>query len=252
MTCRLGPRCWLAPCVLLLSWPVAQAENWPQWRGPTGDCVSTEKGLPVEWDATKNVAWRVPLPGMGGSTPVVWGDRVFLTSEDGADLVLMCLTTQGKPLWKTKLGTGKQRFRADEGNQASPSPSTDGTHVWAFFGTGDCACCDFDGKVVWKFNAQERYGNFDILHGMHVTPLLHGDRLYLSLLHSAGAWVIALDKATGKEEWKVNRPTDGVFEGTHSYASPVLWRTGQNVQLVVHGCDYTTGHRLSDGVEVWR
>ena len=252
MTRRTPARCWLAACALLLGLSAARAENWPQWRGPTGDCVSTEKNLPAEWDATKNVAWKVPLPGMGGSTPVVWGDRIFLTSEDGADLVLLCLNTQGKQLWKTKLGTGKQRFRADEGNQASPSPSTDGTHVWAFFGTGDFACCDFAGKVVWKFNAQERYGNFDILHGMHVTPLLHGDRLYLSLLHAAGAWVVALDKATGKEVWKVDRPTDGVFEGTHSYASPVLWGTGQDACLVVHGCDYTTGHRLTTGREIWR
>jgi outer membrane protein assembly factor BamB len=189
---------------------------------------------------------------MGGSTPVVWGDRIFVTSEDGEDLVLLCLSTEGKQMWKTKIGGGKKRFRADEGNQASPSPSTDGQHVYAFFGTGDFACCDFQGRVVWKFNAAERYGKFDILHGMHVTPLLDGDRLYLSLLHAAGAWVIALDKATGKEVWKVARPTDGEFEGTHSYTSPILWRAGKESLLIVHGCDYTTAHRLSDGREVWR
>ncbi len=238
--------------VLLLACAATRAENWPQWRGPNHDNISKETNLPAEFSDTKNVAWKVKLPGMGGSTPVVWEDRIFLTSEDGADLVLMCLSTAGKELWKTKLGAGKQRFRADEGNQASPSPCSDGKHVWAFFGTGDFACCDVAGKVVWQFNAQERYGEFNILHGMHVTPLLHGDRLYLSLLHSGAAWVIALDKATGKEVWKVSRPTDGVFEGTHSYASPVLARAGKDEYLVVHGCDYTTGHRLGDGQEIWR
>lgn len=244
--------CWLVLCLALLAVDSARAENWPQWRGPNHDCISKETNLPAEWSATKNLAWKVALPGMGGSTPAVWNDRIFVTSEDGEALVLLCFNTAGKQLWKTKLGSGKQRFRADEGNQASPSPCTDGTHVWAFFGTGDFACCDFSGKVIWNFNAQERYGKFDILHGMHTTPLLHGDRLYLSLLHGGGSWVVAFDKATGKEVWKVNRPTDGVFEGTHSYASPTLWQRGKDEYLVVHGSDYTTAHRLSNGAEDWR
>src|SRR5262245_5178565 len=135
-------RWWLSPCVLLFSWVAAQAENWPQWRGLNNDCVNGETNLPAEWSATKNLAWKVPLPAMGGSTPIVWEGRIFLTSEDGEELVLLCLDTTGKQLWKTKLGTGKKRFRSDEGNQASPSPSTDGQHVFAFFGTGDFACCD--------------------------------------------------------------------------------------------------------------
>src|SRR5262249_47948564 len=156
---------------------------------------------------------------MGGATPVVWGERIFLTSADKGDLVLMCVSTDGKEMWKRKLGSGDKMFR----NQASPSPCTDGTHVWAYLGTGDFACYDVEGKEVWKFNAQERYGNFDIMHGMHTTPLLHGDRLYLALMHNKGQWVICLDKATGKEVWKVDRPTDGVFEGRHNYTSPCLW-----------------------------
>ena len=243
----------IASASLLTTLTLAHAENWPQWRGPAHNGHSDETNLPTDWSATKNILWTAVLPGMGGSTPAIWGDRIFLTSEDASDLVLLCLTTDGKQLWKTKLGNGRrQRFRADEGNQASPSPSTDGQHVYAFFGTGDFACCDFDGKVVWKFDAQERYGKFDILHGMHVTPLLHGDRLYVSLLHAGGQWVIAIDKATGKEVWKVARPTDGIFEGTHSYASPVLYQKGQDEYLIVHGCDYTTAHRLSDGSEIWR
>jgi outer membrane protein assembly factor BamB len=243
---------WFAWGVLLTFGAVARAENWPQWRGPTGDCISRETNLPAELGPEKNLAWKLPLPGMSGATPIVWDDRIFLPSEDGDDLVLLCVSTAGKPLWKTRLATGKRRFMRDEGNQSSASPSTDGKHVYVFFGTGDFACCDFQGQVVWQFNAQERYGPFNILHGMHVTPVLHGDRLYFSLLHSGGWWVIAIDKTTGKDVWKVERPTDGQFEGQHSYASPVLWRRGDDAYLVVHGCDYTTAHRLSDGREIWR
>ena len=120
----------------------------------------------------------------------------------------MCVSTDGKELWKKKFTGPDKYFIRNEGNQASPSPSTDGKHVYAYFGTGEFACFNFDGKEVWKFNAQERYGNFKIQHGMHITPLLHGDRLYLSLFHDNGHWVIALDKATGKDVWKVDaRPT---------------------------------------------
>src|SRR5260370_35570354 len=87
---------------------------------------------------------------------------------------------------------------------------------------------------------------------MHTTPLLHGDRLYLSLLHAGGMWVIALDKATGKEEWKVARPTDGRGEGEHSYASPCLWHNDKEEYLVDQGCDYATALRLADGGVIWR
>jgi outer membrane protein assembly factor BamB len=246
--CRYLPAAWL---LLTLIGPV-RADNWPQWRGPSADGVSKETGIPTEWSETKNVVWKLPLPGMGGSTPAVWGDRLFLTSEEGSDVVLLCVSTAGKELWKRKLGTGSKKFRGDEGCGASPSPSTDGRHVYVYAGTGDFACFDFDGKEVWRFNAQDRYGRFRIGHGMHTTPLLHGDRLYLQLLHSGGAWVIALDKATGKEVWKVERRSDGRGECKDSYASPCVWGAGKDAYLVVHGNDYATAHRLSDGGEIWR
>src|SRR5207245_736944 len=119
---------------------------------------------------------------------------------------------------KQKVGNAVRKTR-DESNGASASPSTDGTHVYAFVGSGEVAAFDFEGKEIWKFNAQERYGRFDMQYGMHSTPLLHGDRLYMQLIHSGGAWVIALDKANGKEVWKVERKSDGYAECEHSYAS---------------------------------
>jgi outer membrane protein assembly factor BamB len=239
-------------CVVLSCLGPARADNWPQWRGPDNDGISKETNLPAEWSDTKNVAWKLKLPGMAGSTPAVWGERIFLTSQDGKDLVLLCVSTEGKALWKSKLGTGARRFRGDEGNEASNSPSTDGQHVWAFVSPGDFACFDLDGKEVWRFNAQERYGKFRIQFGMHSTPVLYEDRLYLQLIHSGGAWVIAVDKATGKDVWKVARPSDGRAECEHSYASCVLWKNGKDAYLVAHGNDYATAHSLKDGSEIWR
>jgi outer membrane protein assembly factor BamB len=253
MTRSLFARCSLIACFLVsTSVGLARADNWPQWRGPTADGVSRETQIPTSWSETKNIAWTLPLPGMGSSTPIVWGNRIFLTSEDDSGLVLLCVSTKGKELWKRRLGSGRRRVRGDEGNLASPSSSTDGKHVWAFVGSGDFACFDFDGKEVWKFNAQERYGKFKIQFGMHTTPVLDGDRLYLQLIHSGGAWVIALDKANGETVWKVERKSDGRAECEHSYASPCIWRNGKEAYLITHGNDYAIAHRLENGREIWR
>jgi outer membrane protein assembly factor BamB len=195
-------------CLFLGGSQLTLADNWPQWRGPANDGICKETNLPAEWSDAKNILWKVPMPGMGGSTPVVWGDHIFLTSADGNDLVLLCLSTHGKELWKQKLGSGDRRFMRGEGNSASASPCSDGTHVFASVSTGDFACFDFDGKEIWRFNAQERYGKYQIQHGFHNTPVLEGDRLYLAFLHSGGHRIVALDKATGNEAWKVERKTD--------------------------------------------
>jgi outer membrane protein assembly factor BamB len=231
---------------------LAAADNWPQWRGPNRDGVSAETAVPTRWDKSTNIAWTLKMPGVGASTPAVWGDRIFLTSEDGKDLVLLCVGTDGKERWKRTVGSSIGHPRGGEGSGASASPSTDGKHVWCFVGSGELACYDLDGKEVWKFNTQDRYGKFKIQFGLHSTPLLDGDRLYLQLIHSGGAWVIAVDKATGADVWKVKRPSDGRDECEHSYASVTLWRKGKDAFLIAHGNDYATGHSLEDGRELWR
>ena len=234
------------------------AENWPQWRGPLGNGVSRETGIATEWGPDKNVAWRLPLPGPAGATPVVWNDRIFLTSVSGSDLVLLCAGTDGKERWSKTISTGNKSVRGDEGNFASPSPCTDGEHVWTFMGTGDLACFDFDGNEVWKFNLQDRYGQFKIQFGMASTPVLFGDRLYFQVLHgdyqkeTQEGYVVALDKLTGNEAWKVPRNTGAYGENEHSYASPVLYNFGNLQYLITHGGDYAVAYNLTDGSELWR
>lgn len=234
-----------------------RAENWPQWRGPTNDGICTETKLPTQWSETKseskNILWKLKMPGKAGSTPCIWGDRIFVTSEDGRDVALVCIGADGKEIWKRTFGrSGGRPYMRGEGNDASASPCTDGQHVWVFDGMGHFACYDFEGHEKWKFDVQERYGKFRIQHGMHVTPLLDGDRLYMALLHS-GAWVVlALDKATGREIWKIRRDSDAYAENEHSYASVSIWRRNGDEYLVVHGNDYATAHSLKDGSELWR
>ncbi len=234
------------------------AENWPSWRGPLRNGVSGEKGVPTQWDKTKSVAWRVSLPGQGGATPIVWDNKIFVTSAEGNDLVLICISTDGKELWKQSVGSGNKKVRGDEGNYASPTPSTDGKHVWAFFGNGLLGCYDMDGKEAWKFNVADRFGKLKIAFGMSSTPILDGDRLFLQLIHGEGnpktreAVVVALDKSTGETIWKHSRESDAIKECEHSYASPFLYREGDHEFLITHGADYAVGHQLSDGKELWR
>lgn len=243
----------LIALVLLAS--TAMAGNWPQWRGPKNDGLSAETNLPTEWSDTKNVVWTLPMPGRGGSTPCVWGDRLFVSStvEGSADLVAICVDVKaGKEVWKKTLGKAAVVARKDEGDAASASPSTDGKHVWFMFGSGDVACLDFAGDVKWSFNAQDRYGKFRIQFGFHSTPVLHDGKLYLQMLHDGGQHVIAVDAATGNEAWKIDRKSDGTAECLHSYASPFVWSNGTAAYLVTHGNDYAIAHDLKDGSEIWR
>ncbi len=236
-----------------------RADNWPNWRGPHSNGISSEKNVPAEWGPEKNVAWKVALPGPAGATPVVWGEQIFLTSvNEAGELLLMAFDTAGKEQWKQVVATGNQTARGDEGNSASPSPVTDGKHVWTFMGEGTMACYTVEGKEVWKFNLQDRYGKFSIQFGMSSTPVLDNGVLYIQLIHGEGnpktreAVVVALEGLTGKEVWKVDRPSDAEAENEHSYASATMYDDGKTKMLLSHGADFIVAHDLKDGHEIWR
>jgi len=258
----------LACLTVTLVGNAALAENWPQWRGPTGNGLSNETGIVTEWGPDRNIAWRLPLPGPAGATPIVWEDRLFVSTsigaDEGADLALICISTAGEKLWQVTVGSGNKTARATEGNSASPTPVTDGEHVWVFFGTGQLACYTLDGEEVWNFNVQDRFGRFDIQFGMSSTPVLDEGHLYMQLLHGAMRSdhlvqkVVKLDAATGETIWAVDRAHEPgitpaeMFETKHAYSSPIMYDDGELKFLVTHGADATVGHDLEDGSEIWR
>lgn len=243
------------------------AEDWPSWRGANSDGKSSATGLATQWSASENVAWRAPLPGQGGATPVISGNTIFVTSADGDDLVLLSINkTSGKQNWQVKVTDQNQLARSSEGNSASASPVTDGQHVWVFFSRGEkfssgiLACYDFQGHEVWKFDVADRFGKIDIQFGMTSTPVLDADGLYLQLIHgpmkrgdnTRTGKIIKLNKMTGETIWETERVTEAVFENKHSYASPFMYDDGKQKFLVVHGADCTTAHDLKTGNEIWR
>jgi outer membrane protein assembly factor BamB len=242
--------------VLLCSTTVVpSAENWPQWRGPGLNGVSGEKNLPVRWSKTENIAWALALPEWSGSTPIVWGDRLFLNVAEGNDLYLWCVDrTRGVQVWKQRLSSGNVRMMKQ--NMSTPSPVTDGRTVWVMTGTGILKAFDFAGKELWMRDIQKDYGRFGLMHGYGSSPLLYENALYVQVLHGMRtddpSYVLRIDKATGRTVWRVERPTQARFESPDSYTTPALLRYADSTEIVVTGGDVVTGHDPSTGSELWR
>ena len=265
--------------------PVSAAD-WPHWRGPTRDGVSGEIGLPVQWDTENGVVWKVPMPAWSGATPIISGDTVFLNVSIPADgagvpanpsegyrrrrgapvtgrgnvaysghLELWALDrADGAVRWTRHLGDRDRRGRKQ--NMSSPSPVTDGEHVFVLTGTGILKAFDFDGAEIWSRDIPADYGDFGLNWGYASSPLLFGDALFVQVLHGMKtddpSYVLRLDPASGETRWRIERPTDAIRESPDSYTTPFVHMVDGRNELVVTGGDVVTGHDLDDGREIWR
>lgn len=252
------------PVLLLLisSYVGANQEYWPQWRGPNYTGGSQALGLPTSWAQGKNIIWSKKLPSWSGGTPVVWGQRIFLTSpnsgeeiQGGEQLLLGCLSTvDGRVLWQRTLDEGNAYWRKH--NNTSPSPVTNGEQVIAVAGTGMIRAYDMEGEELWHYSLQQQHGAFGLMWGYASSPLLHAGVLYVEVLHGMNtddpSYLIAFDAATGKVLWHRERPTDAVGESPDAYTTPTLLEHDGRIQIVVSGGDYITGHDPATGEEVWR
>ena len=267
--------------VLMATAGLDAQENWPQWRGPDGNGVSAAAGLPTSWSQTENVVWATPLPSWSGGTPVIWGDRIFVTSPSRADvsnpqeptrpgrrrrrggdrdpggqsLLLICFSkSDGQELWRHQLDEGNRLHLKH--NNTSPSPVTDGEHVWAVTGTGVVTALDMEGKRIWRRELQKEFGALGLNWGYASSPLLHEGRLIVEVLHGQHtddpSYVVAFEALTGKVLLRQERPTDAVAESPDAYTTPALLEHGGKSQIVISGGDYVTGHDPLTGREVWR
>ena len=234
------------------------AENWPQWRGPAMNGISTEKGLPLKWSAEENIAWKVPMPGRSGSTPIIWNETIFLnigTADGSGDLELWALNrNDGKIMWKGPIAGGNHIERKQ--NMSSPSPVTDGRTVWVMTGVGVLKAFDFKGKELWTRDIQKDYGRFGLNWGYASSPLLEEGDLFVQVLHGMKtddpSYILRIDGETGKTLWRVDRPTNAIRESPDSYTTPALLRYGTTKEIVISGGDVVTGHDPSTGKEAWR
>ncbi len=229
---------------------LASAENWPGWRGPLRTGVTSDTGVPETWSPTENVLWKTPISGLGTSNPVVWEDRIFLTSAHGRDQselhVLSFARDDGRLLWRQKLwGTAPTLYYTVSG-MASPTPITDGERLFAFFGTGDVFCFDLDGRLVWQRALAEEYGAFENRFGASSSPLLFEDAVILQCDHYGESYVVALDKRTGANRWKADRAGSWL-----SWSSPQLVRGDDSTELVLSGSERLDGYDPRTGERLW-
>lgn len=229
----------------------ASAENWPGWRGPQRTGITTDTGVVSRWSPSENVLWKTPLPGSGISNPIVWEDQVFVTASEGRDqgeLHVICLDRKtGSERWHQRLwGTAPTLFYYAPSGMASPSPITDGKHLWTFFGTGDVFCFDLDGGLVWQRALADEYGAFENRFAASSSPLLFEKTLILQCDHYGASYVIALDQLTGANQWKADRP-----EVWLSWSSPQLVPVGDHFELVVLGSEKLDGYDPRSGSRLW-
>ncbi|MFO0809551.1 MAG: PQQ-binding-like beta-propeller repeat protein [Gemmataceae bacterium] len=234
-------------CLLIVG-PFALADDWPGWRGPRGDGTSTETNLPLRWSATENVSWKVPLPGTGHSSPVVSNDRVFVTScrEETKERLLLCLDrTDGKVVWERVVVTAPLEKKHKLNSYASSTPATDGQHVYvSFFAQPrvEVACYDFFGNKLW----QRTPGEFRSMHGFCSPPVLYKGLVIINGdQDDAGAFLVALDKATGDERWRAARP------GVRSYCPPTIFETDGTKQMVLSGSNHVASYDPDTGKRLW-
>jgi len=229
------------------------AENWPGWRGPNRNAVTSETGVPTKWSGSENVLWKKPLAGSGISNPIVWDERVIVTASDGVGLTnlhVICLSlTDGRELWHQRFwGTAPTRHHANKSSMATPSPLTDGRHVFAFFGTGDVFCLEMNGELVWHRSLSAEYGTFENRFAAASSPLSYGNTLLLQCDHYGDSYLIALEKSTGANRWKTDR-----LESWLSWASPQLVPVGQTgrFELIVSGSHKLDAFDPETGEWLW-
>lgn len=249
----------------------AQAENWPNWRGPNQDGSSPEKGLPAKFSKTEGVKWAAELPGLSASVPAVWGDKVFITAPivEEKKLLGLCYDAKtGKELWRKVISEGGLQWD-NKSNFASPSPVTDGERVVFLFANAIAASYDLAGNLQWKRDISETHGAFATQWTYGSSPALDGGKLYIQVLQhnepfefqgfqkgSPGkdmtSYILAIDPNTGKDLWKHLRKTPAQIESLDAFSSPVFTTYGGKRLMLISGGDTLTTHDAATGEEIAR
>jgi len=237
-----------ATLLALVFAPTLSAADWPAFRGPNGDGVVNDPGVPKSWSATENVVWKVPVPGIGHSSPIVSGGRIFLTAflADTSDRVLVCFDRKdGKEIWRKTVLTAAPEKMHKNNTPASATPAADGSHVFVTFQSGEkivAACYDFSGTHVWL----KEFDGFASQHGFCGSPTLFDHLMILNGDSDGDAFLAGLDKQTGETIWNTQRPNR-----VRSFSTPLFIKVGDQKQMVLAGSKSVAGFDPRTGKQVW-
>lgn len=249
----------------------ASAADWPQWRGPEGTGASTEKQPPIVWHEDRSIVWKTAMPGPAASTPVIWGEAVFVTAHTADDKLLLLRVNKrdGDVVWTQEVGSGTQEREGPRRqptkihkffSPAGPSPVTDGQVVVVHFGNGDLAAYDFDGKRLWKRNLQDDYGAYTSWYGHANSPAIVGNLAISVCMQDSLAdlrevpiesYLVAHELQTGKVRWRVPRMTKAEKEECDSYTTPLPYRLNGVEQLIVMGANQLDAYDPETGRQLW-
>ena len=228
---------------------MVRAEDWPQFRGPDGQGHSDAHGLPTEWGETRNITWKVPVPGRGWSSPVVADGRIWLTTatqagREGSLRLLAFDVASGRPILDVEVFRLRNSALLNPKNSlASPTPIVEGDRVYVHFGAEGTAAVSTSGEVVWKTRIQ-----YESQHGNGGSPVLYGDVLIFSCDGFDAAFVVALDKRTGKTRWRTSRPEPS----SQAYSTPLVIRVDDRDMIVSAGAFHALAYDPQNGREIWR
>lgn len=242
----------LAFCPLL----TVSADNWPMWRGANGDGTCSESNLPEKWSQTENVAWKVALPDRGNSTPVVWGDKLFLTQaveKEGRRMLLCFDKKTGKQLWDAGVNHKEAELTHATNPYCSASPATDGERVVVFHASAGVFCYDMNGKELWK---RTDLGKLHHIWGCGTSPVIAGDRVFLNFGPGENTVLHCFDKKTGKSLWQHKEPGGASGEAGNktwlgSWSDPLLRKAGSRYELLIGYPGRACAFDPMTGKELW-
>lgn len=217
---------------------------WPRWRGPSGQGLVSEGSYPDTWSDTENVVWRTPVPGSGNSSPIVWDDRIYLTTsyEGGRRLSLVAFDrTTGEQVWESFAPEGRVERVHNKNGHASATPTTDGERIYVSFGARGLAAFDMEGELVWH----QDLGNLDNYWGTAGSPLLYEDRIIVYQDISSSSFVAAFDRETGDEIWLTDR------NASVGWGSPIAIRVDDRDEIIVHSQNRVMSYNPDDGSLLW-
>ena len=239
-----------AAILVLPTVPRVLADDWPSWRGPIGNGSTSTGNYPTAWNV-ESVSWKFTLPGKGSSTPILWHDRIYLTTpSEGQDAVL-ALDLQGKQMWLTRLGPQSPPKQRILSSSCNGSPVTDGKGIFVYFRSGRLSALELDGSVRWTVDLTAKFGPEKLFWDSGTSPVLTDDGVILSRLHQGDSWIAAFDKATGALRWQQKRNYEVPSENDNGYTTPVFFKYQGRTAFLIWGAEHLTAHSASDGSVLW-